>query len=343
MHVCGFKIGTFTIDKNNDDDYCFVIAEAGSNHDQNKRNAFELVDVAAASGADAVKFQLFQAEKLYSRFVDREILERTRRSQLPVDWISEIMDRCKSQKITFLATPFDYESVDYLDRLGISAFKWASGEINDIELLTYTAKKQRPMILSTGMCNLADIEIAVDSVTKEKNTKLALLHCVSLYPTDAKDANLRMIDTLANAFGYPVGFSDHTLGIYVALAAVARGAKILEKHFTLDKKLKSPDHSFSLPPKELKQLIDSVREICLSLGSKSKHILDKEKTIARIARRSLIAAKPIKRGSVISKAMLSVKRPGTGIPPSLISLVVGKTTAMDIQNDQILTWSMLSQ
>ena len=340
MH--GFTIGTVNIDKNNKDDYCFVVAEAGSNHDQNKRNAFELIDVAAAAGADSVKFQLFHVEKLYSRFVDRTILQRTRRAQLPVKWIPEIIDRCKSQNIIFLATPFDYESIDYLDRLGMPAFKWASGEINDIELLAYTARKQKPMIISTGMCNLADIEMAIESVTREKNDKLALLHCVSLYPTKAIDSNLRMMDTLARAFDYPVGFSDHTLGINVALAAVARGAKILEKHFTLDKKLKSPDHPFSLRPKALKQLIDSVREICVSLGSSSKHILDEEKSIAKVARRSLVVNKSVKKETLISREMLAVKRPGTGIPPSLLPLVVGKTAKMDIENDQILTWNMLS-
>jgi N-acetylneuraminate synthase/N,N'-diacetyllegionaminate synthase len=336
--MVGFKIGRAAIG----DDTCYVIAEAGSNHDQNKKNALELIGVAAEAGADAIKFQLFRAETLYSRYVGKSIFEKTRSVELPPEWVPDLIDRCKSRKIAFLATPFDYESVDLLDRLGVPAFKWASGEITDIELLAHAAQKNKPIIISTGMCNLTDIELAVRAVKNENNDKIALLHCISLYPTEAGDANLRMMDTLAKTFGYPVGFSDHTLGISVALAAVARGAKILEKHFTLDKKLKSPDHPFSLRPRELKSLVESVRQVSASLGSNQKHILDKEKAVAKIGRRSIIANRPIKKGTVLSKSMLTVKRPGTGISPSLMQSVIGKTAKVKIKNDQILTQDMLS-
>ena len=336
--MVGFKVGRAIID----DDNCYVIAEAGSNHEQNKKNALELIDVAAQAGADAVKFQLFRAETLYSKYVGKSIFEKTRSAELPPEWVPDLIDRCKSQKIAFLATPFDYESVDFLDRMGIPAFKWASGEITDLELLAHAARKNKPMIISTGMCNLTDIELAVRAVRNENNDEIALLHCISLYPTETRDANLKMMDTLAKTFGCPIGFSDHTLGIPIALAAVARGAKILEKHFTLDKKLKSPDHPFSLKPKELKLLVESVREISASLGSGQKRILEKEKATAKIGRRSIIANGPIKKGTVISKSMLTVKRPGTGISPSLMPSVIGKTAKVDIKNDQILTQDMLS-
>jgi N-acetylneuraminate synthase/N,N'-diacetyllegionaminate synthase len=336
--MAAFKIGRSEID----DDTCYIIAEAGSNHERNKKNALELIDVAAEAGADAVKFQLFRAETLYSKYVGKKIYETTRSVELPPEWVPDLIDRCKLQKITFMATPFDYESVDLLHRMEAPAFKWASGEITDLELLAHAARKNKPIIISTGMCSLTDIELAIRAVRNENNSKIALLHCISLYPTKASDANLRMMDTLAETFGYPIGFSDHTLGIAVALAAVARGAKILEKHFTLDKKLGSPDHPFSLRPKELKLLVESAREISASLGSGEKRVLDKEKITAKIGRRSIIANTPIKKGTVISKSMLTVKRPGTGISPSLMQHVVGKTAKADIKNDQILTQEMLS-
>lgn len=333
-----FKIGRTKID----DDKCYVIAEAGSNHERNKKNALELIDVAAQAGADAVKFQLFCAKTLYSKYVGKSIFEKTRSVELPQEWVPDLIDRCKSQKIAFMATPFDYQSVDFLAKLDVPAFKWASGEITDLELLAHAARKNIPMIVSTGMCSLTDIEMAVCAIRNENNNEIALLHCISLYPTKAADANLRMMDTLEKTFGCPVGFSDHTLGISVALAAVARGAKILEKHFTLDKKLKSPDHPFSLKPKELKLLVESVREVSVSLGSSEKRVLDMEKTTAMIGRRSIIANSPIKKGTIISKSMLTVKRPGTGILPALMSSVVGRTAKVDIKIDQILTQDMLT-
>jgi N,N'-diacetyllegionaminate synthase len=339
--VSGFRIGGFTIDKI-DNHHCFVIAEAGSNHDQIKNNAFELIDTAAECGADAVKFQLFSSEKLYSKFTPRKILDQTKHAQLPKDWVPELMDRCKSQKIIFLATPFDYEAVSYLDELGIAAFKWASGEITDLGLLSFAAQKLKPIIIATGMCSLSDIELAIGSVTKKKNEKIALLHCISMYPSTPKDANLRMMETLDDAFDYPVGYSDHTLGLSIAIAAVARGAKILEKHFTLDKKLHSPDHNFALRPKELKNLVRSVREVSLSLGYRTKRMIKGEEQFSRICRRSLIAKKDIQKGSKISATMLTVKRPGTGIHPTLANIVVGRTATAAIEQDQILKWSMIS-
>ena len=338
--MAGFKLGHFSID-NDDNDYCFVIAEAGSNHDQSKSNAYELIDIAAESGADAVKFQLFNVESLYSKFASRKILEQTKRAELPKEWIPDIIDRCKSQKIVFLATPFDYESVTYLDKLGMTGFKWASGEITDTALLSFAAQRQKPMIISTGMCSLSDIEGAINSVTRTKNNKISLLHCVSVYPSTAKDANLRMMDTLSNAFCYPVGYSDHTLGKSVALAAVARGARILEKHFTLDKKLNSPDHEFALRPKELTELIINVREISQSLGCKTKRMIKEEEPISQVCRRSLIAKNHIQKGTKISRSMLTVKRPGTGIRPALINTVVGRKAAVNIRRDEILEWQML--
>lgn len=338
--MTSFNIGSAIIDKN--EDYCYIIAEAGSNHDQNKKNAFELIEIAAEVGADAVKFQLFDAESLYSKYVGKEIFEGTRRASMPLDWIPEILDNCKANKITFLATPFDYKSVDYIDEFGVPAFKWASGEITDLKLLAHAAAKGKPIVISTGMCNLAEIEAAVDVIESKRNMSIAILHCISLYPTEAKQANLRMMDSIAEAFGYPVGFSDHTLGMAVSFAAIARGAKILEKHFTLDKKLKSPDHPFSLRPKELRELIKGAREIALSLGDRRKRMIIEEVPVARIAKRSLISNRAIRKGTRITESMLIAKRPGTGIRPSLLPLVIGRETRADIAEDEILTWDKLS-
>ena len=328
------------IDKNSND-HCFVIAEAGSNHDRIKNNAFELIDTAAECGADAVKFQLFKAEKLYSKFVTRKIMDQIKHTELPNDWIPELMDRSKSQKILFLATPFDYEAINYLDELGLEAFKWASGEITDIGMLSFAAQKLKPIIIATGMCSLSDIELAVRCVTQQKNNKISLLHCISMYPSTPKDAHLRMMDTLDKAFDFPVGFSDHTLGTSVALASVARGAKILEKHFTLDKKLSSPDHPFALRPKELKSLINGVREVTQSLGDRTKRMVRGEEPSSRTHRRSLIAKQAIRKGSKITESMLTVKRPGTGIHPKFVDIVVGSTARIMIKEDQPLEWDMM--
>ncbi|HKR74858.1 MAG TPA: N-acetylneuraminate synthase family protein [Candidatus Nitrosocosmicus sp.] len=327
---------SFNLSSLKNDDYCLIIAEAGSNHDQDIKNAYELIEIAADAGADAVKFQLFTAESLYSNKINYEIYETTKRAELPLKWIPELVDVCKSNKIMFLSTPFDCNSIDVLNDVDIPMFKWASGEIDNLELLQYAAKSLKPILISTGMCNLSDIESAIVTVNRENNDQIALLHCISLYPTLFEDTNLRMMDTLSNTFGYPVGFSDHTPGVTVAIAAVARGAKILEKHFTLDKNLKSPDHPFSLHPKEFKEMVTQVRAVSKSLGSNQKYVLEKEKTVAAIARRSIVAKHSISKGTKLTIDMISYKRPATGIPPKLSSFVLGRILNRDIEKDDII-------
>jgi sialic acid synthase SpsE len=318
------------------DDYCLIIAEAGSNHDQDLKNARELIEIAAEAGADAVKFQLFTADGLYSNKINHEIYETTRKAELPLRWIPELIDICKSNKINFLATPFDFNSIDVLNEMNIPMFKWASGEIDNLDLLRYAAKSLKPMLISTGMCNLGDIETAIETVIGQNNRQIALLHCISLYPTSFEDANLRMMDTLLNSFGYLVGFSDHTPGTAVAIAAVARGAKILEKHLTLDKDLESPDHPFSLRPKEFKDMVLQIRAVTKSLGSTQKHMLEKEKTVADLARRSIVANHSLPKGTKLTADMISYKRPGTGITPRLSYFVIGRILNRDIEKDEII-------
>jgi N,N'-diacetyllegionaminate synthase len=326
----------FNLSSLKNQDYCLIIAEAGSNHDQDLKNAHELIEIAAEAGADAVKFQLFTAETLYSNKINYEIYEATKRAELPLKWIPELIDICKSNNIMFLSTPFDFNSIDVLNDVDVPMFKWASGEIDNLGLLEYAAKSLKPILISTGMCNLAEIEAAIETVVKQNNHQIALLHCISLYPTLFEDSNLRMMDTLSKTFGYPVGFSDHTQGVTVSIAAVARGAKILEKHFTLDKNLKSPDHPFSLRPKEFKDMVSQVRAVSESLGSNQKHILEKEKTVAAIARRSIVARHSISKGTKLTSDMISYKRPGTGIPPRLSPFVLGRILSKDIEKDEII-------
>jgi N-acetylneuraminate synthase/N,N'-diacetyllegionaminate synthase len=318
------------------DDYCFVIAEAGSNHEHDKKNAFELIEVAAGAGADAVKFQLFTADKLYSKTIGNEIYEKTSNLELPLEWVPELIDVCKSNNIMFLGTPFDYDSVDVLNRENVAAFKWASGEIDNIDLLKHAARSSKPILISTGMCDLSTIESAIEAVREQNNNQIVLLHCISLYPTHYEDANLRMMDNLSDSFHFPVGFSDHTLGSTISIAAVARGAKVLEKHFTLDKNLKSPDHPFSLRPNELKDLITKIREVTESLGISEKRMIEKERPISEIARRSFVAKQFISKGSILTAEMLSLKRPGKGISPKYSAYILGRTLNKDIEKDQII-------
>jgi N-acetylneuraminate synthase/N,N'-diacetyllegionaminate synthase len=320
------------------DDYCYIIAEAGSNHERNINNAFELIEVAASAEADAVKFQLFKANTLYSKYVDDATYKETKNLQLPLEWVPELIDKSNSQGITFLATPFDSESIDYLKAIDIPAVKWASGELNNIPLLSQAAKLSKPIIIATGMSSLGDIELAIETVKKEGNSQSALLHCISIYPTKYTDANLRMMDTLADAFDYPVGFSDHTTGIAIAIAAVARGARIIEKHFTLNRKMNSPDHPFSINPSELKEMVRSIRQVSDSLGTRHKHVIPNESKFLSYGKRSIVAVKAIPRGTTITKDMITTKRPGTGIPPQFIPSVIGRDTRKDLTEDEIITW-----
>jgi N-acetylneuraminate synthase/N,N'-diacetyllegionaminate synthase len=324
------------------DDYCYVIAEAGSNHERDIQNAFELIEVAASAEADAIKFQLFKANTLYSKFVDNKTYEETKNLQLPLEWVPELVDKCASHGITFLATPFDFESIDYLKKINIPAIKWASGELNNIPLLSHAAKLSKPIIIATGMSSLGDIELAIETVKKEGKSPIALLHCISIYPTNFNDANLRMMDTLAEAFDYPVGFSDHTIGIAIAIAAVARGAKIIEKHFTLDRKMNSPDHPFSISPIELKNMVRSIRQVSESLGTRHKHVIENESKFLSYGKRSIVAAKALSPGTVITRDMITSKRPGTGIPPQFIPTIIGRATKKELTEDEIITWEHLN-
>lgn len=333
----------------------FVIAEAGANHNRSIKTARALIDAAVRAGADAVKFQTYSAEKMYSRYTPaigyikkgklsrkgesiRDLIERI---EMPRDWLKRLADYCRRKKIIFLSTPFDVEAVDELAKVGMPAFKIASFEINHIPLIKHAARKKKPLLLSTGMADLTDIETAIAAAASAGNRQLALFHCAINYPPAFKDINLRAMETMRLAFDLPVGFSDHTLGHTVPVAAVALGARMIEKHFTLSRKLKGPDHPFALEPDELADMIRAVRETEAALGSSIKRRTPAEAELYKKARRGLVAACEIPKGKRITSKMLEVKRPGYGISPVDMSKVVGRRARRDLREDEILTWEML--
>ncbi len=330
----------------------FIIAEVGANHDKKLSQAKELIDVAVAAAADAVKFQLYSAETLYSRKtpqfsylkelnVSKSTYEIIEENELPRQWLVELAEYCQNKGIIFLASPFDREAVDQLYDLGVPAYKWASFEIVDLPLLKYASSKGKAMLLSTGMCNLAEIQEAVDTVYSTGNKDIILLHCTSLYPTKPSQVNLRMMDTMESTFHLPVGLSDHTLGTAIPIAAVARGACVIEKHFTLNRKLKGPDHPFALEPDELTQMVRAIREVEEGLGSPIKEMIPEEEEMARFGRRSIIARVDILRGTKLTEDMLIIKRPGYGIKPKFLDVVIGREAKRNIEKDDIIAWEMI--
>jgi pseudaminic acid synthase len=331
---------------------CFVIAEAGANHNRDLGLARELVAVAAEAGADAVKFQTYSAETLYTKkapsfsylepLTDKSTWQLIKEIELPREWQAELAEEARKRSILFMSTPFDRAAVDELEGLGVPAFKIASFEIVDLELIRYAASRGKPMILSTGMADYEDIQDAVGACRDVGNAEIVLLQCASLYPAPPERMNLRAMETMRRAFGTPVGLSDHTRGIHVAAAAAALGAAVIEKHFTLSRSLRGPDHPFALEPGELRDLVRHVREVEAALGDGRKTgPAPAEREMHEKARRSLVAARAIVRGTRIARDMLAVKRPGFGIRPKFLDLVVGRVAGVDIEEDTVITWEML--
>ncbi|WP_151191952.1 N-acetylneuraminate synthase [Desulfotomaculum copahuensis] len=332
----------------------FIIAEAGVNHNGCIDTAKRLVDAAVKSGADAVKFQTFVPEQVVAKGAERapyqqaniqynaeSQLEMLRRLMLPVEEFGEIMAYCDRMGIMFLSTPFDFYSVDLLDRMDVPIFKIASGELTNLPFLKYVAAKDRPLILSTGMATLGEVEEALQTLQDAGAQELTLLHCTSNYPAPFEEVNLKAMFTLRQAFGLPVGYSDHTPGTEVAVAAVALGACVIEKHFTLDRNMDGPDHKASLEPGELTAMVKAIRNVEKAIGDGFKRPGPGEKEIMRVARRSLVAAVDIAAGEIITPEKLAVKRPGTGIPSKMWDVVVGRLAKTDIPADTVITWKMI--
>jgi N-acetylneuraminate synthase len=331
---------------------CFIIAEAGVNHNGNLDLAIQLIDAAVEAGADAIKFQTFKTERLVTPSAQKADYQRAttgasesqfamlKRLELNIDAHRILLAHCREKRIIFMSTPFDEESADLLDELGVPIFKIASGEITNIRLLRHIARKGKPMIVSTGMSYLSEVEAAVRAIEDVGNPELILLHAVSNYPADPADINLHAMETMFKAFGTPVGYSDHTAGLEVSLAAVALGACVIEKHFTLDRSLPGPDHSASLEPAELKKLVNGIRTVESALGHGRKVPVATELSTAAAARRSLVVAFPIPAGTIITDEMLTVKRPGTGLPPGFRNYLIGRKARVDIPADILLTLDM---
>jgi N,N'-diacetyllegionaminate synthase len=324
----------------------FIIAEAGINHNGDINLAKKLIDVAKEARVDAVKFQTFRADELVSRkslkakHIEGEasFFEMVKRLELGREDFKKIAEYARRRDIIFLSTPLGEDSVDMLYDLGVPAYKIASGDITNIPLLKYIAQKKLPVILSTGMSTLGEIEEALDTIYSAGNEEVVLLHCVASYPTPLEEVNLRVMETLRQAFQVPVGFSDHTTSTIVPVAAVASGASVIEKHFTLDKNLAGPDHKASASPDELKLIVEGIREAEMVSGSPVKKPTKSEEETKAAFRRSIVAKVDIPKGTKITREMLATKRPGTGIPPKFIGLVMSRNAVKDISSDELINW-----
>jgi len=332
---------------------CFVVAEAGVNHNGDLRLAKQLVAAAAATGADAVKFQTFKAENVVSAGAPKAAyqLDTTDRSESQIEMLrglelgagdfAELMADCEAHGIVFLSTPHDAQSIEVLEDLGVPAYKVGSGDVTNLPLLRKIASKGKPVLLSTGMCTLGDVEAALAAIREQGNESVVLLHCVSNYPAAIEDSNLRVLRTLRTAFQVPTGYSDHTAGDEAALAAVALGACAIEKHFTLDRTMPGPDHLASAEPAELERLVARIRAVESALGDGIKRPTADEMRNRSAVRKSVVANEAIRAGTAIRPTMLAIKRPGTGLPPDTIDRIVGKTARVDIERDAQIEWRML--
>lgn len=326
----------------------FVIAEAGVNHNGDIEIAKQLIDAASEAGADAVKFQTFQADSLVCRTAKKAEyqLETTDRTETQYDMLKkleltpqmhrELIEHCLKKNIMFLSTPFDLESIKLLSELGMQIYKIPSGEITNLPYLREIAKQQKKIILSTGMSSMDEVKAAVNVLKNNGTEELTLLHCNTQYPTPISDVNLLAMVKMREETGLPVGYSDHTQGIEVPIAAAALGAEVIEKHFTLDRKMEGPDHKASLEPQELMQMVVGIRKIESALGSKIKQVSESEMTNVAIVRKSIVAAANIKRGEKYTEKNITTKRPATGISPMLWDEIIGKTADRDYKVDEII-------
>ena len=329
-----------------------VIAEAGVNHNGSIENAFRLIDAAVDAGVDYVKFQTFKSENLVAKSAkkaDYQIqntgnsidsqYEMLKKLELSQDDHELLIDYCKQQNIQFFSTAFDLESLAYLKEIGLDLVKVPSGEITNLPYLRKAAQLFKKVILSTGMCTMEDIEAAINVFLAEgiSEDEITILHCNTEYPTPMNDVNLKAMLSIQQEFGTDVGYSDHTLGIEVPVAAVALGASVIEKHFTLDKTMEGPDHAASLEPDELKQMVKAIRNIEQVIsGDGIKKPSDSEMKNIEIARKSIVASKPISIGEVFTEDNITIKRPGTGISPMKWDEVVGKVASRDYLTDDLI-------
>ncbi len=328
----------------------FIIAEAGVNHNGSTELAKKLIDVASNAGVDAVKFQTFKAESLVSKNAQKAAYQKEttdnkesqfdmiKKLELDIDTHKELMAYCQEKNILFLSTPFDHDSIDMLDRLGLEIFKIPSGEITNLPYLRHIGSLEKEIILSTGMADMGEIEDAIDVLVTAgaRRESITVLHANTMYPTPMEDVNLKAMVTIGHTFDLPFGYSDHTLGIEVDIAAVAMGATVIEKHFTLDKTMEGPDHKASLEPSELIAMVKGIRNIERALGSSIKKPSPSEQPNISIARKSIVAAHHIKKGEILTEENLSIKRPANGISPMRWDEVIGTEAKHDYLSDELI-------
>ena len=328
----------------------FIIAEAGVNHNGSIKLAKELIDVAIEAKVDAVKFQTFKTEKVISKNAqkceyqkittdkDESQFEMIKKLELDAASHKELIAYCKTKKIMFLSTPFDHDSINLLSNFGLQIFKIPSGEITNLPYLRHVGSLGKLVILSTGMSNLSEVgdalNILINAGTSRDN--ITVLHANTMYPTPMEDVNLNAMLTIQKEFGVSIGYSDHTLGIEVDIAAVAMGASVIEKHFTLDKFMEGPDHKASLEPQELKAMVDSIRNIEKALGSSKKKPSPSESVNIDIARKSIVANQSIKQGDKLSSENITTKRPGTGINPMKWDKIIGTSAKKNYRMDDLI-------
>lgn len=325
-----------------------IIAEIGVNHNGDVELAKNMIDIAKISGVDVVKFQTFKPELVMSRYAPKAQyqLENTGETESQLDMVKkleltyneflDIANYCRQLGIQFASTPFDLDSIHFLDNVEMPFWKIPSGEITNLPYLLEIGKTKKPVVLSTGMCSLDEIETAINILKKAGTTEITLLHCNTAYPTPYEDVNLNAMQTLKDVFNLPVGYSDHTPGIEVPVAAVAKGAVVIEKHFTLDKNMEGPDHKASLEPDELKQMVTAIRNIEKALGSSEKEPTASEIVNRDIARKSIVAKCDIKAGDIFTEENITVKRPGNGISPMKWFDVLGQKAVRDFIPDELI-------
>jgi N,N'-diacetyllegionaminate synthase len=332
----------------------YIIAEIGSNHNGDMALCRRLIDAAADAGAHAVKFQSWSESSLiaaeeYARntqYTDKKkhfgtLREMVQAYQFTDEQHREAKKHCDARGIAFCSTPFSNQEVDLLESLDVPFFKIASMDIVHLQLLRYVARKKRPVVISTGMATLAEVEQAVDAVRAEGNSQVVLLHCISIYPPEYETIHLRNLLMLEQAFDVPAGFSDHTLGTAIPLAAIALGASVIEKHFTLDKHMEGWDHAISVNPEEMRMIVEEGKNIFKALGSSQRHVSDAEMEKRKKFRRSLVVRKALPKGAVIMEQDLTAKRPGTGISPNELRYVIGRELAVSVEEDHVLRWGDL--
>ncbi len=329
----------------------FIIAEAGVNHNGKLSFAYKLIQSAKECGADAIKFQTFKTESLVlkeapqAEYQKRSVkgksqFEMLKELELSFSDFEKIKERCDKVGITFLSTPFDVESAMFLGKLDVDAFKIGSGDFNNILLVEEVIKFGKPVILSTGMADENEVKKVVSFLRNKEFNDFALLHCVSSYPAPYDEINLKAMEVLKK-YCPIVGFSDHTKGIHIPVAAVAMGAKIVEKHFTLDRRLKGPDHKSSLVPKEFKEMVKQIREVESATGNGRKELEQSERNTKEVARKSIVALRKIKRGEKIKRELVTAKRPSGGIDPIDLEKLLNKRAKVDIDSDTIIRWDMI--